>query len=116
MKFIKNLILATLKEFFEQRDLVQSKETAHTFDVSVAPSVQAGINHKERKLLEELAQNTDFISVIHKFEYSLALGSVNCRDLHDIAEIRGGQKVLKLLSDELRKSAPKSAFNPLTGE
>lgn len=118
----KNTLIQILKtaltEFFTERDnsIVQSKGEVHTIDVSVLPSVSSGLNAREKKLLEELSQNDDYKSILGKIEYGLALGAMNCRDTHDIAEIRGGQKILKSLSVQLQSNYPKSAFNPLTGE
>lgn len=118
---IKNTLIQILKtaltEFFaEKESLVQSKEPSYTIDVSVLPSVSSGLNQREKKLLEDLSQNDDYKSILGKIEYGLALGAMNCRDTHDIAEIRGGQKILKSLSVQLQANYPKSAFNPLTGE
>lgn len=113
MKFIKKIIVESLREYFKE---IPTPPSTIEIDVSILPQVSNGLNQREKKLLESLSGDTDFISLLGKIEYGLALGSMNCRSELDIAEIRGGQKVLKALSDQLVSNRSKSLFNPISGE
>jgi hypothetical protein len=91
--------------------------TRNVLDIdSAVLSVQTSLTEREKKALERVSQDEYLISVLNKLEYGLALTALKAQSVTDIAELRGGQRMLKVFSDQLLSSRPKKAVNHLTGE
>lgn len=97
--------------------LAHKEEECYSIAREMAKSKDLSLSKDEKLLLQKLANDAQFISIIDKLIFSVSVTSINCTTEQQLAEKRGGVRALEVLKTEATNvGTKKKKNNPLTGE